>query len=141
MKQIIEKARSSLSNNSLSHQTLGKCLRENFILLHLNIIIVFYLELLYNYPSSIVTLSLICNITSNTFIIEQIKSFLLHKKDQLHYFVSQYISLSFHHLFSFFIDTTIALYTSTSKCHFIIMISSTLFFLVYRHYHLFNSDL
>jgi hypothetical protein len=102
MKQIIEKARSSLSNNSLSHQTLGKCLRENFILLHLNIIIVFYLELLYNYPSSIVTLSLICNITSNTFIIEQIKSFLLHKKDQLHYFVSQYISLSFHLLFSFF---------------------------------------
>ena len=62
--------------------------------------IVFYLGLLHNYPSSIVAFSLIYNITSNTFISEQIKSFVLHKKDPKYYLVSQQISLSF--IFSFF---------------------------------------
>ncbi|CAF1416868.1 unnamed protein product [Adineta steineri] len=62
LKQTIEQARSLLS--TISHQTF---------------------HLLHKYPSSIVALSLISNITSNTFIIEQIKSFLLHKKDPQHY--------------------------------------------------------
>ncbi|CAF1908268.1 unnamed protein product [Rotaria magnacalcarata] len=44
-------------------------------------------DLFYNYPSSIVTLSFIYNIASNkTFIMEQMKSFLVHKKDPSHYF-------------------------------------------------------
>ncbi|CAF1113615.1 unnamed protein product, partial [Adineta steineri] len=62
LKQTIEQARSLLS--TISHQTF---------------------HLLHKHPSSIVALSLISNITSNTFIIEQIKSFLLHKKDPQHY--------------------------------------------------------
>ena len=74
---------------------------ERLILLHFNIIIVFYLELLHNYPSSVVTLSLLCNnITSNTFIFEQIKSFILLKKDSTHYLVSQHLSLLFHFISS-----------------------------------------
>ena len=50
-----------------------------------------YLELLSNYPSSIVTLSLLLNVTtSDTFVIKQIGSILFHKKDELHYRVSQH---------------------------------------------------
>ena len=82
LKQIIEQARSSFS-----HEIFGKYLKE----IHSNLFIIFYLGVLSNYPSSIVTLSLLYNITSNTFIIEQIKSFLLHKKDPSYYLVSQYI--------------------------------------------------
>jgi hypothetical protein len=55
---------------------------QHFLFVHIHLIIVFYSDLLHNYPSSIVTPSLICNITSNTFICQQIKSFLLHKKLQ-----------------------------------------------------------
>ncbi|UJR20796.1 hypothetical protein I4U23_023909 [Adineta vaga] len=64
-KDIIEQARCSLSSTSLSHQTF---------------------DLLHNYPSSIVVLSLISHhFTSNSFINEQIKSFVLHKKDASNY--------------------------------------------------------
>lgn len=58
-----------------------------------NTIIVFILELLLQYPSSIVTLSFIYKVTSNNFIVEQMKSFLHHKKDPEHYFVSELIDL------------------------------------------------
>lgn len=57
--------------------------------MELMLTIVFYSGLLHNYPSSIVALSLLVTITSNTFIIDQIKSVLLHKKDPSHYLVSQ----------------------------------------------------
>jgi hypothetical protein len=49
----------------------------------------FFSDLLHNYPCSIVALSLMYNITSNAFIIEQIKSFAQHKKDPSHYLVSR----------------------------------------------------
>ena len=62
----------------------------HFTRLHLDTIVVFFSELLHNYPCSIVALSLMNNITSNTFIIEQIKSFIHHKKDPVHYLVSTY---------------------------------------------------
>ncbi|CAM4904580.1 unnamed protein product [Rotaria socialis] len=65
-KQIIEQARSVFFTNFLSNERA---------------------DLFYNYPSSIVTLSFIYNIASNkTFIVEQMKSFLVHKKDPSHYF-------------------------------------------------------
>ncbi|CAF1390429.1 unnamed protein product [Rotaria magnacalcarata] len=65
-KQAIEQARSVFFMNFLSNERA---------------------DLFYNYPSSIVTLSFIYNIASNkTFIMEQMKSFLVHKKDPSHYF-------------------------------------------------------
>ncbi|CAF2403631.1 unnamed protein product [Rotaria sp. Silwood2] len=67
LKEILEQARSLFLIKSLSNETI---------------------ELLYNYPSSIVTLSFISKITSNnTFFIEQMKHFLLHKKDPTYYLI------------------------------------------------------
>ena len=85
--QIIHQARSSLS-----HQTLGKSFEERKILHFYIIILVLCLELLSHYPSSIATLSLLLLLngnSSNTFVIEQIKSFALLKKDPSHYLVSR----------------------------------------------------
>ncbi|CAF4647562.1 unnamed protein product [Rotaria sp. Silwood1] len=65
LKQVLEQARSLFSFKSLSYETM---------------------QLLYNYPSSIVALSFIYKMTSNhTFIIEQMKTFLVHKKDPRNY--------------------------------------------------------
>ncbi|CAF1543722.1 unnamed protein product [Rotaria sordida] len=69
LKEIIEQGRSLFFMKLHSYETM---------------------KLLYNYPSSIVTLSFIYKIKSNNiFIIEQIKNFLLHKKDPTYYFVSK----------------------------------------------------
>lgn len=88
--------------------------------------VVSFSELLHNYPSSIIAISLMYNITSNTFILQYIKTFLQHKKDPSHYLVCFYnFSLSLFNylgLFSFIlIESTNRLYNSTSKYHFIMM--------------------
>lgn len=89
-KHIIDQARSS----STIEETLGKW-EASIILAFLIFIVVSVSELLHNYPSSIVALSLVYTTTlsslqmSDAFIVEQIKSFLQHKhKDPSHYFVS-----------------------------------------------------
>ncbi|CAF4452848.1 unnamed protein product, partial [Adineta steineri] len=64
LKEIVEQAQSLLSISSYSHEIY---------------------QLLHNYPCSIVVLSLMYTITSNTFTTEQIKSFVAHKKDAFHY--------------------------------------------------------
>ncbi|CAF1344204.1 unnamed protein product [Adineta steineri] len=64
LKEIVEQVQSLLSISSYSHETY---------------------QLLHNYPCSIVVLSLMYTITSNTFTTEQIKNFVTHKKDAVHY--------------------------------------------------------
>jgi hypothetical protein len=67
-REIIARARSALSGDSLSSAMSA---------------------LLHSYPSSIVALSLIYSISPNAFVIDQIKSFVRHKKDATPYFVSR----------------------------------------------------
>ncbi|CAF3428023.1 unnamed protein product [Rotaria sp. Silwood1] len=84
LKQVLEQARSLFSFKSLSYETM---------------------KLLYNYPSSIVALSFIYKMTSNNiFIIEQMKTFLVHKKDPRNYLIydelysfDRYSTTSFQH--------------------------------------------
>lgn len=87
MKEIIDQTRDLLSHQTT---TLGK-----FIILLKRLytkIVVLNLDVLFNYPSSVVTLSLLLllqsNVSLNAFISEQMKSFVLHKKDASSYIVS-----------------------------------------------------
>lgn len=88
MKELIDQTRCSLS-----HQTLGKFIIFIEINFCTHMIIVLYLDVLFNYPSSVVSLSLLLlqsNVSMTSFISEQMKSFILHKKDASSYIVSSY---------------------------------------------------
>ena len=122
--QMIDQARSALS-----HDTLGN---EHTCFLFGRMMLVLYLELLSNYSSSVVTLSVllvVSPVSSYGLISEMIKSFVVHKKDQSEYLVSGYafaFPLLIFSLSLSFLDTTQTLYSSTSKCSFVrIMTSST----------------
>ena len=79
--------------------------------------------LLHHYPSSIVALSLVYSMSPCSFIIDQIKSFVRHKKDATPYFVSR----SHDHtsmmtscsLLS--LDTTAAMHCAASKLVFVVV--------------------
>jgi hypothetical protein len=72
-REIINRARSALSGDSLSPSLSTQ---------------------LHSYPSSIVALSLTYTMSPSTFVIDQIKSFVRHKKDATPYFVSRSFALS-----------------------------------------------
>lgn len=89
-KTIIDEARLALSSPSLSHQTFGKSNDEEEEEARVHVVlVVLYLGVLHNYPSSVVVLSLMCNhLTSNSWMNEQVKKIIVQKKDADHYVVS-----------------------------------------------------
>ena len=90
IKKSIDEARLALSSPSLSHQTFGKSKEEEEARVYV-VLVVLYLGVLHNYPSSVVVLSIMYNhLTSNSWMSEQVKKIVVTKKDGDQYVVSDF---------------------------------------------------
>ena len=119
-REIIARARSALSGDCLSPELSA---------------------LLHSYPSSIVALSLTYSMSPSSFIIDQIKSFVRHKKDATPYFVSRplYHTSGDSIFCSLSIDTTAAMHSSASKRVVVDLLNSDLCLVCVCVFRLFSS--